>query len=224
MNLNAQVALRTGFNLSRLSSEQPHTKTNMVLRYHLGVSFRGFKLGENTQVKPELLLSWRGQNFKYDETFDIGVDSRKIETEYKDKFTYLDWMWPVNFTLSSKIYMEMGLYGGLRLSGKKKGETTVTDSGTSSKTDTYSEDGKYGDKDLFPDGQDGLLFNRPLAILDGGLIAGGGYKFTDKISFALRYQYGLVDVFRNNYPFKAATKGFQGFQVIQFSTLVNLGK
>ncbi len=220
VSIASSQALKAGFNFSNMSNETQHVKSKLLFRCHVGFEFKATELSSKLSFVPELSLSWQGQKYSYEESFKVGpVNTRKMETDYKDKLTYLQLPLMLNATLSDKLALEFGPSGGILLSAKRKGKTvaTTTDSlGNEFLTNEFIEDGSYGDKEKFPDGSE-ILKKRPVSRFDASLNIGAKYKLTDNIKVGVRYSYGLVDVFRNMYPFKGASSSSEVNKYLQVS-------
>jgi hypothetical protein len=225
VSFSSAQAIKTGFNFVNMGNEKQYAKSKVLARYQLGFEFKGAELSDRLSLKPEILLSWQGQNFSYEETFNVFKGKRKIATNYKDKLTYFQLPLLLEAKIMDNLLLEFGPSVGLLLSAKRSGETIITDSDSTGKQTLqtqFSESVRYGSKDNFPDGQ--VSFNkRPVSTFDAALNLGGKYKITDNIGIGVRYSYGLTDVFKNNYPFKGASSGRQVNKYLQVSVLYYFG-
>jgi hypothetical protein len=224
IHLSFAQVLKTGLNFSDMTNELQYTKSKLLVRYQLGWEFKAQKLSEKLTLNPEFILSWQGQKYFYEETFDIGSNTRKLTTDYKDKLTYLQLPILLNASISDKLIVEFGPSGGLLLSARRAGETkavTYDSTGATLSQNVFSEDVRYNDPVKFPDGS---FRKNPVCRFDAALNLGVKYKLTNSFGIGLRYSYGLVDVFRNSYPFKGASSSREVNKYLQVSILYFINK
>jgi hypothetical protein len=195
-------------------------ESKILLRNHFGVSTRLGKLSENTRCMIEFMLSWRGQNYRYQESFKNNDGSTySIDTKYKNKFTYLDIPVVMYTKISQNMSLQYGVYTSLFLSGRRVGTTMVTTfyPGASSVTNTFPEYGKYTDKDVWPVG---VNARRPVKSFDAGISIGYDFNLKELLAgyvFSIRYSFGLIDVLNNNYPIKNANTIHESHNMLQFT-------
>lgn len=221
LSVSAQAGFKIGTNLANVDEDNLYVKSKFLPRLQLGFAFGPIKLSKKTNITTELLTTWKGQHVLYEETFELVQTQRIVKSDYKDKFTYLEMPVLIATKATDRLTVQFGAIVGMRLSGVKKGKTTISVYDRTAKTTNdqqYSEDSKYSDKDKYPSGAEGL-FNRPVRILEAGLAVGATYRFTNKVAFYGRYYHGLTDVFNNHYPFKNASSSRELNRGIQFGVL-----
>lgn len=219
--IQAQGGFKIGINLAHMSEQSLYAKSKILPRLQLGFVFKPIKLSDKTNVTTEMLMTWKGQHYTYQETYETVSSTRTIKTDYKDKFTYWEMPVLVATTLTNKLQVQFGPIFSLRFSGKKSGKTNLSVYDKTSKTSTnqeFNEDARYGDKDKYPSGTEGL-FSGPLKTFEMSLALGASYRVFPKIAVYGRYVYGLSDVFNNNYPFKNASGTKEINKGIQFGVL-----
>lgn len=217
----AQGGFKIGMNIANMSGQNIYTKSKALPRLQFGFTFNQIKFSDKTGMAIEMLMTWKGQHHIYEQSFESVSATRTVKSDYKDKFTYFEMPFLISTSVSEKLRIQFGPTFGMRFSGKKTGKTTVHVSNrtnNASSTEEYSEDARYGDKDKFPTGSDGI-FSGPLKTFETGLAIGATYKLTKNIAFYGRYSHGLSDVFNNNYPFKKAYSTTELNKGIQFGIL-----
>ncbi len=219
--VQAQGGFKIGLNLANMSEQSLYAKSKVLPRLQFGFAFGPIKLSSKTNVTTEMLLTWKGQHYTYQETYETTTNTRTIKTDYKDKFTYWEMPVLVATSVTNKMQVQFGPIFGLRFSGKKSGKTNLSVYDKSSKTSSnqeFNEDARYGDKDKYPSGTSGI-FSGPLKTFEVSLALGATYRLFPKIAVYGRYVYGLSDVFNNNYPFKHASDTKEINKGIQFGVL-----
>lgn len=215
---NAQLRFKLGTNITTLTeSNNVFANSGYLVRPVLGVIGRRIELGGSTYITPEFLLTWKGQRYK--ETFELtnSNDTRYVRnSKYKNKFTYFEMPFIFNSGLSDNLMLEFGPSVGLRFSGKREGETIVTtylSDGSLYQTVNVPENFKY--KEVQSATGDGA--KRPLNSFDFGLNVGLKYTLESGITIGGRYNFGLIDVTKNNFPIQSADKSWEVNQTFTIS-------
>lgn len=217
--------LRFGLGLNKLTFNDDNVSSGWLLRPTLGYASKTHQITEDILWHFETNLSWKGGQFKYDERFASLNGSTQIKTNYKVLFTYLEF--PLIFTLklNNKLALDAGPYGALLFRAKRKGETTSTftasGNNTQSSSITFDENASYFNKDNFPDGNDA---KRPLRWYDFGFKLGANYNIYKSLNLYGRFSYGLVDLFKNDYPVKNATISSERQLTFELGGLLYIGK
>lgn len=218
---NAQVALKMGGNIATLSSDDDNnSKSGFLFRYHMGAVLQPIRIADGWYFEPELLLSWKGQKYNYDITVLNSTGTKYIRhTQYKNKFTYFEIPLMFEKGLYEKVSLEFGPYLSLRIAGKKSGTTKVTTIYTDNSSNVleFPENEKYSS---LPSGTDAT---RPLESFDIGFNIGAQYHWKEGINFGLRYNFGLIDITKDNYPVSNANTNHESNQVIQLYVSYYLG-
>ncbi len=215
--------LKFGLNAANMHvNSSAYASSGMLVRPELGFVTSESEISDNLSMHWEFLLSWRGMNYKYYKRIDNYYTTLDyvVDTKYKVKLTYLE----VPLILSTDVgpaQLNFGPSLAFQMGGKRVGETVITKDYTTIDDEilTFSEDGNYGNKEIFPKGNKS---NRPINFFDLGLNIGLAYPISDGLELNVRYYYGLVDVMQKNYPVQNTSVDRNNHSVIKFSVAVSL--
>ncbi|HEY8402151.1 MAG TPA: porin family protein [Cytophagaceae bacterium] len=229
----AQTGFKAGINYSTISGYQADYDISSKSKpgFVAGLTFGGYK--DRPGVRFEMLISQKGNRYSSTATdsFFLNTIIYTVETNYKNKFTYLDMPLMFTFPASKRFIFEMGPSLGIRLSGKRKGETTVYNKSIIGNQIVYtlSENVKYGDEDVFPNFRKHIHTRvkdrqfpdrNPVSTFDLGLNIGASYMLSSQLALQARYSTGLTDIFRNNYPVVNAGQSKEVHKIISLSVVL----
>jgi len=215
--LNAQ-SVKFGFNIASMGiSSNSYERSGFLIRPEIGYVIPLESSFNNLELRLEPSLSWRGMNYQLNRTFENvgGLPDYIVETRYRVKLTYMEYPLIASMDLG-KIDFEFGPSLSFQMGGKRRGQTKITRDYAISVDQQveFTEDGNYGDKNIFPKGIDA---GRPINFFDLGWNIGASYTVNTDIALSIRYYYGIVDVMRRNYPVQNSSNAFNNNKLLKFA-------
>ena len=174
-----QFGIKAGMNVSSLSKDASLSDQKSKIGFNAGV-FMNAPLAANFSIQPELLYSQMGDKSTSTNTNTIGASTIVIKTTGSTNIDYVTVPVMFQYKATPDLYLEAGPEFGLMVSGKSKGDTTIT-STTGSSVVTSSTSGSTDVKDH-------------LNNFNFGIGLGAGYYFTPNIGLTARYTAGVTKV------------------------------
>lgn len=174
-----QFGVKAGMNVSSLSKDASMSDEKSKIGFNAGV-FLNAPLAENFSIQPELMYSQMGNKATNTTTSTIGATTITTKRTGSTDLDYITLPVMFQYKATPSFYLEAGPEFGLMVSGKNKGETTVT-TVTGVNTTTNSASGSTDIKDN-------------LNTFNFGIGLGAGYYFTPNVGLTARYVAGLTDI------------------------------
>ncbi len=171
-----QFGVKGGVNVASLSKTEGMEEQKAKVGFNAGV-FMNMPIAESFSFQPELLYSQMGE--KSTETYSevVGGETYSYKSTGSINLDYVTLPLMFQYNATPSFYLEAGPELGLLVSGKAKGDETVT-SPLGTTTSSYSED---LDKDQ-------------MNTFNIGVGLGAGYYFTPNIGITARYVAGFTDI------------------------------
>jgi outer membrane immunogenic protein len=166
-------------NVSSLSKDASLSDQKSKIGFNAGV-FMNAPLAANFSIQPELLYSQMGDKSTSTSTTTVGGTTVVSKTTGSTNLDYVTVPVMFQYNATPGFYLEAGPEFGLMVSGKSKGDTTVT-STTGTTTTTSTNSGSVDIKDN-------------LNTFNFGIGLGAGYYFTPNVGLTARYTAGITDI------------------------------
>ena len=177
-----QFGVKGGMNVSSLSKDASLSDQKSKIGFNAGV-FMNAPLASNFSIQPEVLYSQMGDKSTSTSTTTIGGTTVVSKTTGSTNLDYVTVPVMFQYNATPGFYLEAGPEFGLMVSGKSKGDTSVT-STTGTTTTTSTNSGSVNIKDN-------------LNTFNFGIGLGAGYYFTPNVGLTARYTAGITDVAKN---------------------------
>lgn len=177
-----QFGIKGGMNVSSLSKDASLSDQKSKIGFNAGV-FMNAPLAANFSIQPELLYSQMGDKSTSTSTTTVGGTTVVSKTTGSTNLDYVTVPVMFQYNATPGFYLEAGPEFGLMVSGKSKGDTTVT-STTGTTTTTSTNSGSVDIKDN-------------LNTFNFGIGLGAGYYFTPNVGLTARYTAGITDIAKN---------------------------
>jgi opacity protein-like surface antigen len=174
-----QFGIKGGMNVSSLSKDASLSDQKSKIGFNAGV-FMNAPLAANFSIQPELLYSQMGDKSTSTSTTTVGGTTVVSKTTGSTNLDYVTVPVMFQYNATPGFYLEAGPEFGLMVSGKSKGDTTVT-STTGTTTTTSTNSGSVDIKDN-------------LNTFNFGIGLGAGYYFTPNVGLTARYTAGITDI------------------------------
>lgn len=174
-----QFGIKGGMNVSSLSKDASLSDQKSKIGFNAGV-FMNAPLAANFSIQPEILYSQMGDKSTSTKTTTVGGTTVVSKTTGSTNLDYVTVPVMFQYNATPGFYLEAGPEFGLMVSGKSKGDTTVT-STTGTTTTTSTNSGSVDIKDN-------------LNTFNFGIGLGAGYYFTPNVGLTARYTAGITDI------------------------------
>lgn len=176
-----QFGIKGGMNVSSLSKDASMDDAKSKIGFNAGV-FMNAPIAENFSIQPELLYTQYGNKSTNTSTVQVGANTITSKTSGSTNLDYIALPVMFQYNATPSFYLEAGPEFGLMMSGKSKGDTTITTKDSSGNVvNTQSSSGSTDIKDN-------------LNTFNFGLGLGAGYYFTPNIGLTARYVAGFTDI------------------------------
>ncbi len=171
-----KFGIKGGLNLSNQTDNvmKSITSTNnsMMLGYNLG-TFLEFNLSSKLAIQPEILFSYQGNKYTFNDVIRPSFDSPDEYFTYQvsNELYYINIPVMIKYYFIKKVSLEFGPQLGVLLGSKSNFSFSTPSLGNYSNTDKHS-----------------------YKSIDYGINLGASYHFTKYISTELRYNFGLYNV------------------------------
>lgn len=172
--------IKGGMNVSSLSKDASMDDAKSKIGFNGGV-FMNAPLAENFSIQPELIYTQYGNKATSTDTHVIGGNTVTTKTSGSTNLDYIALPVMFQYNATPQFYLEAGPEFGMMISGKVKGDTTVTTTDSDGQTTTQSQSGSVDIKDN-------------LNTFNFGVGLGAGYYFTPNLGINARYVAGFTDV------------------------------
>lgn len=177
--------VKAGLNASTLSQYDRYdgydNDQKMKAGFNAGV-FVNIPVAEKFSIQPELLFNQLGSKSEEKYEFFINSDVLRQKFDYKTTLNYLSLPVMVQYNILPQLYVEAGPEFGILLSGKTKGDATMTNISGNTSTQSFSNNIS---KDI-------------LNKFNFGIGIGAGYYFTQNLAATARFTAGITDVYKHN--------------------------
>lgn len=202
-----------------------HIEIGSLGRYSFGMSTLPV---DGMGVRAEFLYMVKGRSYSATEDMPgyLGFDYLRRESSYKEVIPYFEI--PVLFSfplVGEDIHLEFGPSIGYRLRGRRVEKSTYTAySANYSRVYEYEETTHFGRKDYPKPDENSVLDGdvvdkRPIKNIDFGLNLGAMISLGGEKYLNVRYNYGLRDVWNNNYHSFLASDRYENFQTLTLSLI-----
>lgn len=174
-----QFGLKAGMNVSSLSKDASMSDTKSKIGFNAGV-FMNAPLAESFSIQPELLYSQMGNKATVTTTSTVGANTITTKTTGSTDLDYVTLPVMFQYKATPNFYLEAGPEFGLMVSGKSKGDRTVTTTNGGASTEVSSSST--------------LDIKDDLNTFNFGVGIGAGYYFTPNVGLTARYVAGVTDI------------------------------
>ncbi|MEM9859314.1 MAG: porin family protein [Bacteroidota bacterium] len=174
-----KVGVKGGLNVSSyfFDPDPENNDIKALASFHLG-GFLNYEVAENISIQAELLYSGEGGRLVGTGTDDTGLlDPGEVDTELRDKYSWLALPVLAKYSLSSGLTFEAGFAFNFLLSA----ETSFAVSDDNLEVALISD------------------FNDSVKGLDTRFAIGAGYELASGLSFNGRYSFSLGNIYTQEY-------------------------
>lgn len=180
-----QFGIKGGMNVSSLSEDAGMDDAKAKIGFNAGV-FMNAPLGAEFSIQPELIYTQLGNKSTSTTSVQAGGNTISTKTSGSINLDYIALPVMFQYNATPQFYLEAGPEFGLLMSGKAKGDQTVTTTDSSGTViNTASTSGSTDIKDNLND------FNIGVGL-------GAGYYFTPNVGLTARYVAGFSDIVKDN--------------------------
>ncbi|KMQ71863.1 porin family protein [Chryseobacterium koreense] len=183
--------IKAGMNVSSLSKDASMDDAKSKIGFNGGL-FMNAPIAENFSIQPELIYTQYGNKSTTTNSYTTGTSSVVEKTTGSTNLDYIALPVMFQYNATPQFYLEAGPEFGLLMSGKVKGDrtvTTTTGATTTTSTSAVSTDIKDN-----------------LNTFNFGVGLGAGYYFTPNLGLTARYVAGLTDIAKDRPSGSSAIK------------------